>query len=98
MKNYKYISKENFVKICKSLTELQKRNRDLYKLRVDLLDFTDDYCVIITTLIEEIYGKSKTELVLDWIYCAWEGKIYEKDGAIPPIPAILMLWKSHFYL
>lgn len=67
------------MKICESLELLHKRNKDLYNLHVDLLDFTDDFYVIITTLLEEIYGEN-ADLITDWIYCSWDGKMYEKDS------------------
>ena len=48
---------EQFLKV---ITELQKQDQvvsDLYKLKVDLIDFMDPYHSIINTLLKEIYGE-----------------------------------------
>lgn len=62
---------ENFLKV---ILQLQKQDRiidNLYKNNVDLIEFADPYHVIISILIEEIYGNEG----IDWFswYC------YEND-------------------
>jgi hypothetical protein len=62
---------ENFLKV---ILQLQKQDRiidNLYKNNVDLIEFVDPYHVIISTLIEEIYGEEG----IDWFswFC------YEND-------------------
>jgi len=62
---------ENFLKIT---LQLQKQDRvmdNLYKNNVDLLEFVDPYHHVISTLLEEVYGKEG----LDW----WSWFCYEND-------------------
>jgi hypothetical protein len=48
---------ETFLKITLGLQKQDRIISDLYKHKVDLIDFIDPYHAIITTLIEEVYGE-----------------------------------------
>jgi hypothetical protein len=56
---------ENFLKVTLSLQKEGRVISELYKLNVDLIEFVDLYHKIISTLIEEIYGKHGLEM-FDW--------------------------------
>lgn len=61
------------------IMRLQKQDRiisDLYKSKVDLVDFVDPYHTIITELIKEIYGEEGYEW-FSW-FC-YESDYGEKD-------------------
>ena len=62
---------EKFTEIINILREESGRLTDLYKMKVDLIDFVDPYHSIITSLIKEIYGEEGC----DWFswFC------YERD-------------------
>lgn len=62
---------ENFLKVILQLQKQEQVVNNLYKNNVDLLEFVDPYHQMISTLIEEIYGKEG----LDW----WSWFIYESD-------------------
>ena len=62
---------ETFLEIT---LELQKQDRiinNLYKNKIDLLEFVDPYHKVITLLIKEVYGEEG----LDW----WSWFCYEND-------------------
>jgi hypothetical protein len=48
---------EKFIKIVDLLKKQTEVTNQLYKLNVDLVDFTDPYETVITILIKEIYGE-----------------------------------------
>ena len=48
---------ENFLKVILQLQKQDQVINNLYKNNVDLLEFVDPYHQMISTLIEEIYGK-----------------------------------------
>lgn len=48
---------ENFLKITLQLQKLNRIQSQLYELNVDLIEFSDPYHVIISSLIKEIYGE-----------------------------------------
>ena len=62
---------EKFTEIINILREESDRLTDLYKMKVDLIDFVDPYHSVITSLIKEIYGEEG----YDWFswFC------YERD-------------------
>lgn len=68
----------NYVKFTKVINELQKQDKiisKLYKLKVDLIDFSDGYQQIIAELFLEIYGKEG----YDWItWFCYEGDFGQK--------------------
>lgn len=62
---------EKFLKITLSIQKQDEVISDLYKQKVDLIDFVDPYHVIILELIQEIYGEEG----YDW----WSWFCYEND-------------------
>ena len=62
---------ERFKTIIETLRDASDRTDQLYKLNVDLIDFTDPYNLDIHQLIEEIYGEGG----IDW----WSWFCYEND-------------------
>ena len=62
---------ENFLKVILGLKEESERIDKLYKVGLDLVNFSDPYHVIIQTLLLEVYGEEGC----DWIswFC------YEND-------------------
>jgi len=55
---------ETFLKIILGLQKQDRIISDLYKHKVDLIDFIDPYHAIITILIEEVYGEEGR----DWFF------------------------------
>lgn len=62
---------ENFLRVILSLQKQDRIISDLYKKKIDLIDFVDPYHEIISVLIKEVYG----ELGYDW----WSWYVYECD-------------------
>lgn len=62
---------ENFLKVTLQLQKQDQVINNLYKNNVDLLEFVDPYHQVISTLLEEVYGKEG----LDW----WSWFCYEND-------------------
>ena len=62
---------ERFLKVTLSIKKQDEVISDLYKQKVDLIDFVDPYHVIILELIQEIYGEEG----YDW----WSWFCYEND-------------------
>lgn len=62
---------ERFLKVTLSIKKQDEIISDLYKQKVDLIDFVDPYHVIILELIQEIYGEEG----YDW----WSWFCYEND-------------------
>lgn len=62
---------ENFLKVTLQLQKQDQVINNLYKNNVDLIEFVDPYHQVISTLLEEVYGKEG----LDW----WSWFCYEND-------------------
>jgi len=62
---------ERFLKVTLSIKKQDEVISDLYKQKVDLIDFVDPFHVIILELIQEIYGEEG----YDW----WSWFCYEND-------------------
>lgn len=62
---------ERFLKVTLSIKKQDEVISDLYKQKVDLIDFVDPYHMIISELIQEIYGEEG----YDW----WSWFCYEND-------------------
>ena len=58
---------ENFLKVITAIEKQDRAVSTLYDLKVDLIEWTDPYGVIIGKLLEEIYGEEG----VDWFnwYC-----------------------------
>jgi len=70
---------ETFAQIIIQLQKQEQVINNLYKNNVDLLEFVDPYHQIISTLIEEIYGKEG----LDW----WGWFCYENEFGLGELEA-----------
>jgi hypothetical protein len=75
----KYLPKADFIKFCQILRDYGEKHHQIYKLGVDLISFSDDLYFCINAPMELIYGKKNYELVTDWVYKSWDGKIYGKN-------------------
>lgn len=70
-----------FRKLIERQKELSKTIDDLYKLKVDLIEFTDGYHYIIMNLIKEIYGDEG----YDWYsWFCYENEYGNKDWSKAP--------------
>jgi hypothetical protein len=67
---------ENFLKVIMTQRKLEQQAHKAYKLKIDLMDFVDEYHVITKTLLTEIYGEEG----YDWYsWFCWESDYGEKD-------------------
>lgn len=67
---------ENFLKVILTQRMMEQQVHKAYELKIDLMDFVDNYSVITQTLITEIYGKDG----YDWYsWFCWENDYGEKD-------------------
>lgn len=67
---------ENFLKVILAQKKMEEQVHKAYELKIDLIDFVDEYSVINKTLITEIYGKEG----YDWYsWFCWENEYGEKD-------------------
>ncbi len=65
---------EVFTEILNKIRKQSDKQDALYKLEIDLVNFSDDYTSVINILLEVYYGKEGA----DWIYWyLWER---DKDG------------------
>ena len=62
---------EVFTEILNKIRKQSDKQDALYKLEIDLVNFSDDYTSVINILLEVYYGKEGA----DWIY--WY--LYERD-------------------
>lgn len=75
---------KQFKKIIDNLKKVSDRERRVYGMKVDLFEFTDEYHLIISALLEALYGEAGA----DWIawYCYENDfgrgslKAYDKDN------------------
>ena len=67
---------ENFLKVILAQRKMEQQINKAYKLKIDLIDFVDDYNGIIKTLLTEVYGETGYEWY-SW-FC-WENDYGEKD-------------------
>ena len=67
---------ENFLKVIMTQRKLEQQVHKAYKLKIDLMDFVDEYNAITKILLTEIYG----EQGYDWYsWFCWENDYGEKD-------------------
>lgn len=67
---------ENFLKVILAQKKMEEQVDAAYKLKIDLVDFVDDYAKIVTVLIKEVYGEEGYEWY-SW-FC-WESDYGTKD-------------------
>lgn len=67
---------ENFLKVIMTQRKLEQQVHKAYVLKIDLMDFVDEYHIITKTLLTEIYGEEG----YDWYsWFCWESDYGEKD-------------------
>lgn len=72
---------EDFLKMTLQLQKQDQVVSDLYKLKVDLIDFMDPYHAIIGELLTEIYGKDG----YDWFsWFCYESDYGKRDWTLIP--------------
>ena len=70
---------ETFAHITMQLQKQEQVINNLYKNNVDLLEFVDPYHQVISTLLEEVYGKEGLDL--------WSWFCYENDFGLGELEA-----------
>ena len=72
---------ENFLKVILAQRKMEKQVNAAYKLKIDLIDFVEDYSAIFKTLLTEVYG----EVGYEWYsWFCWENDYGEKDWSKSP--------------
>ena len=63
------MKREKFIEVLEILETKSGNISKLYALKIDMIDYDEPYSIVISTLLEEVYGKEGN----DWIewYC-WE--------------------------
>ena len=72
---------ERFLKIGTTIQEQDNTISDLYKKKIDLLDFVDPYQIIIADLLKEIYGDEGYDWFSWFCYESDYGKKWGDKGA-----------------
>ena len=67
---------ENFLKVIMTQRKMEQKIQKAYNIKIDLIDFVDEYSVMTQTLLTEIYTKEG----YDWYsWFCWENDYGEKD-------------------
>ena len=67
---------ENFLKVIMTQRKMEEQVHKAYELKIDLMDFVEDYHLITKSLLTEIYG----EKGYDWYtWFCYENEYGEKD-------------------
>jgi hypothetical protein len=73
---YSCMTYENFLKVILTQKKMEEKVSKAYKMKIDLMDFVDDYQTIVATLLKEIYGEEGYEWY-SW-FC-WDNNYGTKD-------------------
>lgn len=85
---------KNFQHLILKLQTTSERDQEIYKLGVDLINFTDDYHSIIAVLLKTYYSEEGEDIISWWLYEDVEKKIYNKKGeVIEDLTSIESLWE-----
>lgn len=85
---------KNFQHLILKLQTTSERDQEIYKLGVDLINFTDDYHSIIDVLLKTYYSEEGEDIISWWLYEDVEKKIYNKKGeVIEDLTSIESLWE-----
>lgn len=85
---------KNFQHLISKLQKTSERDQGIYKLGIDLINFTDDYHSIINLLLKTYYSEEGEDIISWWLYENVEKKIYNKKGkVIDDLTSIESLWK-----
>jgi hypothetical protein len=72
---------EDFLKVIMTQRKMEEQVSKAYELKINLMDFVDDYHVITKTLLTEIYGEEG----YDWYtWFCYENEYGEKDWSKSP--------------
>lgn len=90
-----FLPKDKFIKSCKQLKLLHDSAHQAYKMKIDIIDYLDDFYSVINNSFEHIYGEQNWALITDWVYGSWDGKIYgrDKNEVLEDIKTEEMLWQ-----
>jgi hypothetical protein len=67
---------ENFLKVILTQKKMEEEVNKAYKMKIDLMDFVDDYQTMVATLLKEVYGQEGYEWY-SW-FC-WDNDYGTKD-------------------
>lgn len=70
---------ETFVKICELYKEQNEKEIAINKLGVNLIDFIDNFFVIIDILLLEYFGELNVDLIMDYLDGSWDGNIISNN-------------------
>jgi hypothetical protein len=72
---------ENFLKVIMTQRKMEEQVAKAYDLKINLMDFVDDYHLITKTLLTEVYG----EAGYDWYtWFCYENEYGERDWSKSP--------------
>ena len=72
---------ENFLKVVMTQRKMEEQISKAYELKINLIDFVEDYQLITKTLLTEIYG----EQGYDWYtWFCYENEYGERDWSTSP--------------
>ena len=66
-----------FSRILHKLQETYQRTSDLYKLDIDVINFSEKYDVIINILMSEIFNTQQMDLIEWWLYEKVDKYLYD---------------------
>jgi len=73
-------NKDKFLEIIKTFKNIKNKENQLYKLGINIDEFSEDYLSIIDIFIDKSLNDIQTDLFYDYIYGGWNKVIYEEDG------------------
>ena len=74
------ISKEKFLELISNIQKVNKRNHELYLLKIDLIEFTDLYENNINLLMCIIFNEIQLDMINWWLYENVEKFIYKSEN------------------
>lgn len=77
---------EAFKKLIETIQNINERSHTLYQLKIDLMDYDEDYQNVISTLMDAVFTEEGTDWIDWYLYerVSHNGEIlkaYEKDGS-----------------
>jgi hypothetical protein len=77
------MTKESFIELIGKLKSNSDTIHQAYKLKIDLVEFTDPWENIITTLLEEVFTKDGCDTIEWWVYEDGRNAWYADKTPIP---------------
>ena len=68
---------DNFKKLINELQFISNRLTELYRLDIDLINYSEKYDKIIWTLMSEVFNKKQIEIIEWWLYEDVKKYIYD---------------------